>query len=59
MTTRCEELIMQLVVRTYDHEGRPVLERTSTPAKLFRNAKTQDVWAVVDEAVKAMDRKAE
>lgn len=53
-STRCEEVIVQLVVRTYDDEGRPVLEQTSQPAKVFRNAATQDFWGEVDKAVTAM-----
>ncbi len=52
--TRCEEVIVQLVVRTYDDDGRPVREQTSQPVKVFRNAQTQDFWAEVDKAVKAM-----
>lgn len=51
---RCEEVIVQLVIRTYDETGRPVLEQTSQPAKVFRNAQTRDFWAVVDKGVKAM-----
>jgi hypothetical protein len=53
-STRCEEVIVQLVVRTYDDDGRPVLEQTSQPVKVFRNAQTRDFWAEVDKAVKAM-----
>lgn len=52
--TRCEEVIVQLVVRTYDDLGRPVREQVSQPTKVFRNAETQDFWAQVDKAVKAM-----
>ena len=54
--TRCEEVIVQLVVRTYDDAGRPVLEQTSQPIKVFRNAQTRDFWGEVDKAVKAMQQ---
>lgn len=54
--TRCEEVIIQCVIRTYDDHGRPVSERVSNPEKLFRNAETLDFWAVVDKAVKAFNQ---
>jgi hypothetical protein len=54
MDTRCEEVIVQLVVRTYDANGHPVREQTSQPVKVFRNSQTLDFWAEVDKAVKAM-----
>jgi hypothetical protein len=61
--TRCEEVIVHLVVRTYDELGRPTDERVvgssngaggMEPIKVFRNAATQDFWGWVDTAVKAM-----
>lgn len=53
--TRCEEVIVTLVIRTYDDMGRPVHEQPSNPVKVFRNAKTLDFWAeVVDKGVKQM-----
>lgn len=55
--TRCEEVIVQLVVRTYDDEGAPVREQVSQPIKVFRNASTADFWAEVDKAVTAMEAK--
>lgn len=55
--TRCEEVIVQLVVRTYDDEGRPVREQVSQQQKVFRNAQTLDFWAEVDKAVAAMEAK--
>lgn len=54
--TRCEEVIVQLVVRTYDDAGRPVREQVSNPVKIFRNAETRDFWNEVDKAVKAMQQ---
>lgn len=57
-STRCEEVIVQLVVRTYDDTGRPLQEQVSQPVKVFRNAQTQDFWAEVDKAVKAMQQPA-
>ena len=54
MHTRCEEVIVQIVVRTYDDASRPVREQTSQPVKVFRNAETRDFWAEVDKAVKVM-----
>jgi hypothetical protein len=56
--TRCEEVIIQLVVRTYDDDGRPVREQVSQPAKVFRNAETRDFWTTVDQAVAAMEQQA-
>lgn len=52
--TRCEEVVVQLVVRTYDDMGRPIREQMSQPTKVFRNAETLDFWAQVDKAVKLM-----
>lgn len=52
--TRCEEVIVQLVVRTYDDSGRPVREQVSQATKVFRNAETLDFWGEVDKAVQAM-----
>ncbi len=56
--TRCEEVIVQLVVRTYDDAGRPIREQVSQAAKVFRNAETRDFWSVVDHAVGAMEQQA-
>jgi hypothetical protein len=50
MTPRCDELLIQLVVRTYDDHDRPVREEVSQPLKVFR-AVTPDVWAEVDKAL--------
>jgi len=56
-STRCEEVIVQLVVRTYDDAGRPTGERVlGQPngaggvgaVKVFRNAETRDFWGWVD-----------
>lgn len=54
MESRCEEVIIQLVVRTYDDDGHPVREQTSQPVKVFRNSQTRDFWSEVDKAVKAI-----
>ena len=54
--TRCEEVIVQLVVRTYDDAGRPIREQVSQPAKVFRNAETRDFWASIDKVVASMEK---
>lgn len=56
--TRCEEIIVQIVVRTYDDAGRPIREQVSDPTKVFRNAETRDFWGAVDKAVAAMNQPA-
>lgn len=56
--TRCEEVIVQLVVRTYDDQNRPVQEHVSQPVKVLRNASTLNFWAAIDEHVKAMTAQA-
>jgi hypothetical protein len=58
MNTRCEEVIVQLVVRTYDADGHPVREQITQQVKVFRNAQTKDFWAEVDKAVQAMANSA-
>jgi hypothetical protein len=45
---RCEEIAVQLIVRTYDEHGRPVREQVGQAVKVFR-ATTPDVWATVDK----------
>lgn len=55
---RCDEVIVQVIVRTYDEDGAPVREKTSQPIKVFRNAQTRDFWAEVDKSVKAMEPSA-
>ncbi len=64
-STRCEEVIVQLVVRTYDETNRPVGERLLgqpngsgglVPVKVFRNTETRDFWAWVDTQVAALER---
>lgn len=51
--TRCDIAIVQLVVTTYDAEGRPIREQTSEPIKVFRGA-APDFWADADRAVAAL-----
>lgn len=50
MDTRCEEVIVQLVVRDYDEHGRPIGEKVSQPVKMFRGA-AANFWGQVDAAV--------
>jgi hypothetical protein len=50
-TPRCEEVVIQLVIRSYDAEGRPVREQISQAVKVFRNAETLDFWGYVDQEV--------
>ncbi len=54
--TRCEEVVLQLVVRTYDNAGRPIDEKVTNPVKVFRNAETLDFWGEVDKAVKVLQQ---
>lgn len=55
-TKRCDVVVVQLVVTTYDEHGRPVHEEVSQPVKVFR-ARARDFWAEVDKAVKAGQQK--
>lgn len=52
MTIKCEEVIVQLVIRTYDDAGRPVQEQVSQAQKVFRSG--LHFWDEVDKAVAAM-----
>ena len=54
-TTRCDAIVLQLIVTEYDEHGRPIGEATSSPTKVFR-ATVPDVWAEVDKAVVAMKK---
>lgn len=59
-STRCEEAIVQLVIRSYDDAGRPIREQVTEPLKVFRNAETHDFWKFVDKGVadiKAREKK--
>jgi hypothetical protein len=56
MLHRCDELIVQMVVRTYNEDGLPVGERVSQPVKLFR-ATAPDVWGDVDRTIVALHEK--
>lgn len=49
-STRCDEVVIQLIVRTYDDVGRPVREQQSQPVKVFR-ANARDFWGEVDKQV--------
>jgi hypothetical protein len=51
--TRCDAIVLQVIVTAYDESGRPVSERVSQPVKVFR-AMTEDVWAEVDRRVAAL-----
>jgi hypothetical protein len=53
MESRCDEIIVQVVVRTYDESGRPVREVVSPQVKVWR-ATTPDIWPLVDAVVKEM-----
>lgn len=52
--TRCEEIVVQLIVRSYDDVGRPVREQVGQPVKVFR-ALARDFWAEVDKQVSELD----
>lgn len=58
MTTRCEEVIVQVVMRTYDDANAPIAEQTSAPVKVFRNAQTVDFWGQVEKFVAATQAQA-
>ena len=67
MKHRCEEIIVQFIVRTYDEEGFPATERILgrpnasggvDPIQVFRNAETRDFWAFVDKQVAAAEQTA-
>jgi len=49
--TKCDEMIVQLIVRTYDEYGRVIGEAVTQPAKVFRAA-TPDWWTHVDGLIK-------
>ncbi len=53
--TRCEEVIVQIVARSYDDAGRPLRELVSQQVKIFRNADTRDFWSFVDTCVAALE----
>jgi hypothetical protein len=52
---RCDELIVQLVIRTYNEDGQPVREVLSRPAKVFR-ATAPDLWRDIDATVAEMNK---
>jgi hypothetical protein len=65
MASRCEEIVVQLIVRSYDEEGRPTGEHllgqlngqgALVPIKVFRNAETIDFWGWVDRQVEASEQ---
>lgn len=47
---RCEEAIVQFVIRTYDENGMAIQEQASQQTKMFR-AKVPDVWKEIDDAI--------
>lgn len=51
---RIDEIIVAVVVREYNDEGRPIDEKQSKPVKLFR-ATNYDVWACLDAALDAIE----
>lgn len=53
---RCEEVIAQLVIRTYDDAGCPTREQVSQAVKVFRNTTTADFWTFIDANVAAMQQ---
>ena len=58
MTTKCNEVIVQLVVRTYDDAGDPVGEKTTNAVTIFRNSETADLWAAIDRTVERLEAKS-
>lgn len=50
---RCEAILIQLIVTTYDDHGRPVDEMVTKQGKVFR-ATALDFWGEADKAVKAL-----
>ncbi len=51
MSKRCDQVIVQVVVREYDGQGRPVGEQVSQPVNVFRAA-SPDFWTHVDTLIK-------
>jgi len=45
---RCDEVMVALVIREYDAQGRPQRERVTEPVKIFR-ASAPDIWALIDQ----------
>lgn len=57
MTRKCQEIVVQFIVKAYNDEGLPVGEVMSQPIKLFRGQDVKDIWAFVDEAIKQGEAK--
>lgn len=51
MKSRCEEVVVTVIVRTYNEADEPTGERHYQPVKVFRNADSKDFWAKVDEMI--------
>ncbi len=47
---RCEEVVVQVVIRSYDDRGRPIGEATCQPIKVFR-AQALNFWHHIDTLV--------
>ena len=50
MTKRCEEVVITMIVRTYNDDGEPINEQATQQMKVFR-ANAKDFWAEVDKIV--------
>lgn len=56
-TTRCDEVVVQVIVRSYDSYDRPIGEAMTQPAKVFRS-QAPDFWRYVDDLVRASTKAA-
>jgi hypothetical protein len=52
---RIDEIIVTVLVRSYNDEGLPTGEQQAAPVKLFRAA-TPDVWARLDEELAKLNQ---
>lgn len=48
---RCEEVVAQIVVRTYDEHNRPIGEAVTQPVKIFRG-QSPNFWQHIDDLIK-------
>ena len=54
--TRCDEVIVQIIIRDYDKCDRPIGEAISQPVKVFRS-QSPDFWATVDRIVAMQEQR--
>lgn len=52
VSRRIDRVLVQAIVTTYDHNGKPTSEQVTQPVSLFR-ASTPDVWRELDTRLAA------